>query len=122
MRFIVFSFNILKVPSLERKFDIIVSNPPYVREMEKKEMSANVLEYEPSLALFVENDHPLVFYSRIVEFSKKHLAKDGCLYFEINQYLGKEMVHLLGDNNFSEIELRKDMYGKDRMVKAVWKD
>ncbi|AYN67876.1 peptide chain release factor N(5)-glutamine methyltransferase [Euzebyella marina] len=117
-----FEEDILKVPSLERKFDIIVSNPPYVREMEKKEMSANVLEYEPSLALFVENDHPLVFYSRIVEFSKKHLVKDGCLYFEINQYLGKEMVRLLGDNYFSEIELRKDMYGNDRMVKAVWKD
>ncbi|MBC6998703.1 peptide chain release factor N(5)-glutamine methyltransferase [Cytophaga sp. FL35] len=111
--------DMLAYPSLDLVFDLIVSNPPYVRDLEKKEMHGNVLEHEPHLALFVSNDDPLLFYRNIMLFCEKHLKIDGCLYLEINQYLGKEMVTLLQEHNFSEIELRKDMFGNDRMVKAV---
>jgi len=103
---------------LELEFDIIVSNPPYVREMEKKKMNKNVLEHEPNLALFVSNDNPLLFYKCITEFAVKNLKESGVLFFEINQYLGKETKQLLIDHNFSEIELRKDMFGNDRMLKG----
>lgn len=102
----------------KQKFDLIVSNPPYVREQEKKEMHRNVLENEPDLALFVSDEDPLIFYRKIVQFSRKNLNKNGILYFEINQYLGKETEQLLSDHNFSEIELRKDMFGNDRMLKG----
>lgn len=99
--------------------NIIVSNPPYVRELEKKEMKPNVLNNEPHLALFVENDNALQFYKAIVDFSKMHLKENGVLFFEINEYLGQEMIALLKENNFTNIELRKDMFGKDRMIKGV---
>jgi release factor glutamine methyltransferase len=104
---------------IRSNFDIIVSNPPYVRELEKKEMHANVLEHEPDIALFVSDKDPLVFYRAIAIFAEKNLAKNGSLYLEINQYLGKEMILLLGEYNFKNIELRKDIFGNDRMVKAV---
>jgi len=110
--------DILALESLQEEFDIIVSNPPYVRELEKKEMRKNVLEYEPELALFVSNENPLVFYNCITDFACHHLKESGALFFEINQYLGKETKQLLRDHNFSEIELRKDMYGNDRMLKG----
>ncbi|MCL5246173.1 peptide chain release factor N(5)-glutamine methyltransferase [Cellulophaga sp. 20_2_10] len=110
--------NILQEPSLQQKFDIIVSNPPYVRELEKKEMTANVLEHEPSLALFVSDKEPLTFYNAITNFSAKHLKDTGKLYFEINQYLGAETQDLLEQQDFVAIELRKDMYGNDRMLKG----
>lgn len=100
-------------------FDIIVSNPPYVREMEKEEMQTNVLEHEPQLALFVTNEKPLVFYKRITAFAKTHLNEGGALYFEVNQYLGKETKELLEGQSFSEIELRKDMFGNNRMLKGT---
>ncbi len=100
-------------------YDIIVSNPPYVRELEKKEMSPNVLEYEPDVALFVSDKDPLVFYRAIVNFAAQSLSEKGCLYLEINQYLGEEMVQLLATHNFKHIELRKDMFGNDRMIKGV---
>jgi release factor glutamine methyltransferase len=103
---------------LDYEFDIIVSNPPYVREMEKEEMQKNVLDYEPSQALFVSNKNPLLFYKRITTFAFKHLVEGGVLYFEINQYLGKETFTLLKDHNFSEIELRKDMFDNDRMLRG----
>jgi len=103
---------------LDYEFDIIVSNPPYVREMEKEEMQKNVLDYEPSQALFVSNKNPLLFYKRIATFAFKHLVEGGALYFEINQYLGKETFTLLKDHNFSEIELRKDMFDNDRMLRG----
>lgn len=109
--------NILE-DELDHEFDIIVSNPPYVRELEKKEMHENVLDYEPSQALFVSDEDPLVFYKRITSISSKHLVKGGSLFFEINQYLGKETEQLLKDHNFSEIELLKDMFGNDRMLKG----
>jgi len=106
---------------IRSNFDIIVSNPPYVRELEKKEMHANVLEHEPDIALFVSDKDPLVFYRAIAIFAEKNLAKNGSLYLEINQYLGKEMILLLGEYNFKNIELRKDIFGNDRMVKAVFR-
>ena len=98
------------------KFDTIVSNPPYVRNLEKTEMKNNVLQNEPHLALFVADDNPLIFYKAITEFASKYLKKDGQLYFEINQYLGKEMTDLLENYNFRNVELRKDIFGNDRMI------
>lgn len=105
--------------ALKHTYDIIVSNPPYVKELEKKEMRKNVTAYEPEIALFVPDEDPLVFYRSIVKFASTHLSGNGFLYLEINQYLGKEMVALLEDYQFKNIELRKDMYGNDRMLKAV---
>ena len=113
--------NILEIENLEQQFDIIVSNPPYVRNLEKVEIHKNVLAYEPHLALFVEDDNALVFYQKITELAAKNLSENGQLYFEINQYLGKEMIKLLSENNFATIELRKDIYGNDRMIKADFK-
>ncbi|WP_318345379.1 peptide chain release factor N(5)-glutamine methyltransferase [Flagellimonas baculiformis] len=103
---------------LELELDIIVSNPPYVRELEKEEMKNNVKDHEPSLALFVSDGDPLVFYRAIAQFSETHLKERGSLYLEINQYLGEETKALLKAHNFSEIELRKDIFGNDRMLKA----
>nr|WP_315207256.1 peptide chain release factor N(5)-glutamine methyltransferase [uncultured Flavobacterium sp.] len=108
--------NILKTQDLGQQFDIIVSNPPYVRNLEKEEIKKNVLENEPHLALFVEDDDALIFYKKIAELAQKNLSENGQLYFEINQYLGKEMVDLLEKMNFKNIELRKDIYGNDRML------
>jgi len=99
-------------------FDVIVSNPPYVRNFEKEEIKKNVLDFEPHLALFVEDDDALIFYKKITEYALSHLKKDGVLYFEINQYLGKETVALIKDLGFETVELRKDMSGNDRMIKA----
>lgn len=110
--------DILQLENLEGKFDSIVSNPPYVRMLEKKEMQRNVTEYEPDLALFVSDDDPLVFYKAICGFAEKNLKKSGSLYLEINQYLAKETERLLKDHNFSEIELRKDIFGNNRMLKG----
>ena len=101
---------------LPAKFDIIVSNPPYVRNLEKAEIKTNVLEYEPHLALFVEDTDALLFYRKIAELAKKNLNQNGKLYFEINQYLGKETVQLLEDLGFRNVELKKDIYGNDRMI------
>jgi release factor glutamine methyltransferase len=103
---------------LEKEFDIIVSNPPYVRHLEKKEMHDNVLNHEPHAALFVPDDNPLKFYKAIAVFAGKHLDNGGRLFLEINQYLAKETEALLKDHNFSEIELRKDIFDKDRMIRA----
>jgi release factor glutamine methyltransferase len=111
--------NILETEDLKQKFDVIVSNPPYVRNLEKEEINKNVLEYEPHLALFVEDDDALIFYRKITELATKSLSENGQLYFEINQYLGKSMVELLEKNHFKNIELRKDIYGNDRMTFAL---
>ncbi len=113
--------NILETEDLEQQFDIIVSNPPYVRELEKKEIKKNVLDNEPHLALFVEDNDALLFYRKITELAQKNLRNDGKLFFEINQYLGKEMVDLLEKLNFINIELRKDIYGNDRMIMAEYR-
>ncbi|MCR9228969.1 MAG: peptide chain release factor N(5)-glutamine methyltransferase [Flavobacteriaceae bacterium] len=103
---------------LEFNFDVIVSNPPYVRELEKKGVQKNVKDFEPGTALFVPDNDPLLFYRAIIDFAEMHLSKKGKLYFEINQYLGEETKALFHTRNFSEIELRKDMFGNNRMLKA----
>ena len=108
--------NILETADLEQQFDIIVSNPPYVRNLEKQEIKKNVLDNEPHLALFVEDNDALIFYRKIAELAQKNLSENGQLFFEINQYLGKEMIDLLEKMNFKNIELRKDIYGNDRMT------
>ena len=113
-----FQKNILETDNLEQQFDIIVSNPPYVRMLEKEEIKPNVLEFEPHLALFVENNDALLFYKKIATLAKINLKPNGLLYFEINQYLGNEMTVLLQNMNFTAVELRKDIYGNDRMIKA----
>lgn len=110
--------DILKTEDLGEKYNVIVSNPPYVRHLEKYEMKRNVLEHEPHLALFVEDGDPLVFYRKIADLALESLYPDGKLYFEINQYLGEETLELLRNKGFLDIELRKDLYGNDRMVKA----
>lgn len=110
--------DILSVEGIRDEFDVIVSNPPYVRELEKLEMKNNVVGYEPGLALYVSDDDPLIFYKKIILFALSRLKKNGILFFEINQYLGKEMKQLLEAHNFSKIELRKDMFGNDRMLKG----
>lgn len=121
--------NILEVEDLSKlslpnaqnllPLDIIVSNPPYVRNLEKEEIKKNVLDYEPHLALFVEDTDALLFYRKIAQLALKNLAPNGLLFFEINQYLGKETVELLENLGFKNIELKKDIYGNDRMVKST---
>ncbi len=111
--------NILEEDALKSDFDIIVSNPPYVRNLEKEEIKKNVLDYEPHLALFVEDNDALVFYRKIATLAQKNLLENGQLYFEINQYLGKEMNDLLEQMDFKDIELRKDIYDNDRMMKGI---
>lgn len=100
-------------------FDIIVSNPPYIAENEIIEMSKNIILYEPHAALFVPDDNPLMFYNSISTFAQHHLKKNGCLYFEINENYGNEIVSLLYDKKFQSIEIKKDLQGKHRMIKAV---
>ena len=106
---------------LPTSFDIIVSNPPYVRNLEKQEIKKNVLDYEPHLALFVEDTDALLFYRKIAQLALKNLSPKGLLFFEINQYLGKETVELLQNLGFKNIELKKDIYGNDRMIKGCLK-
>ncbi len=100
------------------KFNIIVSNPPYVMEKEKVYMEKNVLFYEPSNALFVPDNDPLVFYRAIARFGINNMEKDGSLYVEINAQCGKGMVRLLEEEGYKEIELINDIFGKDRFIKA----
>ena len=108
-----------RVPRNDCKFDIIVSNPPYVRELEKTEIKTNVLENEPHLALFVDDHDPLLFYRKIAELARTHLNENGMLFFEINQYLGKEMLELLRLFGFQNVMLKKDLFGNDRMIQAT---
>lgn len=108
--------NILETDDLEVQYDVIVSNPPYVRNLEKAEIKPNVLEFEPHLALFVEDDDALLFYRKIAQLAQKSLTENGQLFFEINQYLGKETVALLESLAFKEVVLKKDIYGNDRMI------
>jgi release factor glutamine methyltransferase len=110
--------NVLEWENTELQFDIIVSNPPYVRESEKERMAPNVLEHEPHLALFVENNNPLVFYQAIVALSKQALKKQGLLYFEINEYLGQETKALFSSDDFENVQLKTDIFGKNRMMRA----
>lgn len=113
-------FDILKNNNpLDDNFDIIVSNPPYVTEKEKQLMHPNVLNYEPEEALFVSNNDPLLYYREIIDFALKHLNKDGKLYFEINENYGKETALLLEEKNFQNIQLKKDINDKYRMIRGI---
>lgn len=100
-------------------FDVIVSNPPYVRELEKVAIQNNVLQNEPHLALFVADENPLIFYDKIADLAKKHLSENGILFFEINQYLANETKAMLKQKGFKNIELRKDLFQNDRMIKTT---
>ena len=102
----------------ERRYDIIVSNPPYVRELEREQMQRNVLEYEPETALFVKDEDPLLFYRVISRLAKNSLKLGGTLFFEINEQFSKELEELLKIEGFQEIELEQDIYGKNRMLKC----
>jgi release factor glutamine methyltransferase len=101
------------------KFDIIVSNPPYVRILEKKLMKSNVINHEPTIALFVKDEDPLLFYRKIAQLSKLYLKVEGALYFEINEYLSDEMKEMLSFEGFKDVEIRKDIFKKDRMIKCI---
>lgn len=101
------------------KFDVVVSNPPYIKQSEEAAMHYNVLKYEPHLALFVPDEDALLFYKAIADFGLQHLTAGGKLFFEINEMLGASVKALLKQKGYSNVEIRKDMQGKDRMVKAI---
>lgn len=115
---VFFQKDILSMISLGATYTTIVSNPPYVRALEKKWMHNNVLNYEPQGALFVADSDPLVFYRVIANLAIKRLEFGGGLYFEINEYLRDEMIQLLLAIGFEDIEVRKDIFGKDRMLRC----
>ena len=99
-------------------YDVIVSNPPYIADREKVDMEANVLDWEPSLALFVPDDDPLLFYRKIAQLGCEMLKEGGSLYFEINRAYGQETSLMLNELGYNQIELKKDSWGNDRMIKA----
>ena len=109
--------DILQLENFSENYDIIVSNPPYVRELEKEGMHRNVLDYDPPTALYVKDENPLIFYDKITKFAKDALKPGGELYFEINQYLSKETEEMMQNQGFNT-ELRKDIFGNFRMLKA----
>lgn len=110
--------DILSNPTLPHKFDVIVSNPPYVCESEKAEMHRNVLDFEPAAALFVGDDNPLIFYKQIIKTANEYLKSDGTLWFEINEHLGEETLRLCVENGFANSVIINDFRGKDRFIKA----
>ena len=114
------AFDILRdAPSKMGTVDVVVSNPPYVRFSEREKMNSNVLKYEPHMALFVKDEDPLIFYRKIADIGKQILKESGLLFFEINEEFGNEILSLLRDKGYENTELRKDLNGKDRMVKAL---
>lgn len=110
--------DVLEAKVATSNWDVLVSNPPYITDEEKRLMHANVLDFEPHLALFVPNDKALIFYDKIGRYAYEHLNKNGKLYLEINEFFGSETVALLREIGFTKVELRKDLQGKDRMIKA----
>lgn len=110
--------DVLKMNSLETSFDIIVSNPPYVLNTEKSKMRNNVLNFEPHQALFVPDTNPLIFYEKIADLAINSLHKNGLLFFEINEAYGNEVRDLLVEKGFVDVELKKDLFGKNRMIRA----
>ena len=102
----------------DARYDVIVSNPPYITEKEKMEMDANVLDWEPSTALFVPDDDPLLFYRKIAQLGCGMLEEGGSIYFEINRAYGKETFRMLESLGYVQLELKKDSWGNDRMIKA----
>ncbi|WGF92591.1 peptide chain release factor N(5)-glutamine methyltransferase [Aequorivita marisscotiae] len=115
-----FQRDILTTEALPKQYDVIVSNPPYVRELEKKQMQENVLKYEPERALYVSDADPLLFYKAIVKLAKNYLKPNGKLFFEINEYLSEELSELLLTEGAKNIKVKKDIFGKDRMIKCVF--
>lgn len=105
--------------NINMNFDLIISNPPYVREQEKAEMKNNVKHFEPEQALYVSNKNPLKFYETIADFALKNLKEKGNLFFEINQYLPEETKNLLKEKGFGDIELKRDIFGNFRMLKGT---
>lgn len=116
-----FMFNDVFGFSVTKKYDLIVSNPPYVLNSEKKYMHQNVIDYEPHNALFVEDSNPLIFYEKIALIASKNLNSNGLLFFEINEKFGEQIIDLLLKLNFVDIELKKDINGRDRIIKSVFK-
>ena len=116
-----FMFNDVFEFSVTKKYDVIVSNPPYVLNSEKKYMHQNVIDYEPHNALFVEDSNPLIFYEKIALIASKNLNSNGLLFFEINEKFGDQIIDLLSKLNFVDIELKKDINGRDRIIKSVFK-
>lgn len=112
-------FDILGETTLHLDVDIVVSNPPYVRETERGSMELNVLDHEPHEALFVPNADPLRFYRAILEVCERILRKEGVIYFEFNEALGNEMRELLKEFRYSDIQLKKDIFDKPRMIKGT---
>jgi len=110
----------LNYPAQKQKYDIIVSNPPYVTTSEQLSMLKNVVDYEPHVALFVSDTDPMIFYRKIAEIAFKALKPGGKLYFEINEQFGKETIELLSLKGFKNIILKRDINGKERMIKADW--
>ena len=108
----------LNIPLTSDKWDIIVSNPPYVCEQERAAMERHVLDYEPSLALFVPDDDPLLFYRAIADYARQSLTAGGSLFFEINPLYAEQLKSLLSAMSYHHIEVRDDQYGKPRMIKA----
>ena len=111
----VFNFSDIK------KYDLIVSNPPYVLESEKKLMDKNVLDYEPHNALFVSDNDPLAYYKEIAKIATNNLNKNGLLFFEINEKYSNQIIELLSNLNFVDIQLKKDINGRDRIIKSIFK-
>ena len=105
---------------ISEKYKVIISNPPYVTLLDKRQMHTNVTDFEPHNALFVPENDPLIFYRAIVNFALSQLEQNGLLFFEINESYGQETVNLFNELGFKDIILRKDMSGRDRMVKATF--
>jgi release factor glutamine methyltransferase len=113
-----YNIDILNASQLPDNYDVVVSNPPYVRNLEKNQMNNNVLLYEPDTALFVPDDNPYIFYQKIAALAINHLKKHGTLYFEINQYLSNETVKTIKSQGFKTVTLLKDFLGNDRFIEA----
>ena len=111
--------DILKATKFSKAYDLIVSNPPYVRNSEKKKMQPNVLEFEPDSALFVSDEDPLLFYRKIAQLAQRYLTANGSLYFEINEYLSENLILMLNEIGFGSVIVKKDFFGKDRMIKCT---
>jgi release factor glutamine methyltransferase len=110
-------FDILTTDNFKVKdLNIIVSNPPYVTDSEKKLMQKNVLDYEPHLALFVDDNNPLIFYSKILDFAQDHLVNEGKCYFEINENFGEELVNLMRSKKFTDVSIIQDIHSKNRFA------
>lgn len=111
--------DVLKMDDLDEKYDVIVSNPPYVLASDSRYMQHSVLDYEPNIALFVSDDNPLLFYRKIADLAKNNLTENGNLYFEIHHKQGSNVVQFLQSTGFREITLRKDLSGNDRMIRCL---